>query len=342
MPTKEATRLASTHTRGIIEAFLQYLEEERRYPASTVSTYSRSYERLAVFLDAEELHLLQVEDDELRRFVNRTSKGHADNTRRKLIMELRSLYEWMQNVVRIQPVNYAKAIKPPKVAGSDPHPTPDDVWKRLWWSRLSDVDRVAFGLGFFCGLRREEVTRLDPAQFGVRKGHVTTMWRKGGDFVTFPWEATYKFIAERRPDLALVRGEDVFLPALKRLLHDREGMHTLCGEWMRVRDPKWLNPTNFNKRMTAAETRLRFPAGTLKPHDLRHAFCTNLVALGVDLVDVAALAHHKDPKTTLIYVKLAQDPLAKYALREAVAAAPAPVAVALPTEAPKSVVRKRY
>jgi len=62
---------------------------------------------------------------------------------------------------------------------------------------------------------------------------------------------------------------------------------------------------HFRKaRKTAGIENFRF-------HDLRHDFCSNLVQRGVDLYTVAALAGHKDIKTTQRYAHLSPEKLRK-------------------------------
>jgi site-specific recombinase XerD len=58
----------------------------------------------------------------------------------------------------------------------------------------------------------------------------------------------------------------------------------------------------FEKAVKKAELRPAF-----RYHDMRHTFCSRLVAAGVPLLDVQQLAGHKSYSTTLRYAHLSKD-----------------------------------
>ena len=60
----------------------------------------------------------------------------------------------------------------------------------------------------------------------------------------------------------------------------------------------------FEKAVKKADLRPKF-----RYHDLRHTFCSRLVAAGVPLLEVQQLAGHKNYSTTLRYAHLSPDHL---------------------------------
>lgn len=62
--------------------------------------------------------------------------------------------------------NPALLLVAPQVNNVAPKAIPDEVWRALWCHKsLDGNERTALALGFYCGLRRQEVVDLSATHF---------------------------------------------------------------------------------------------------------------------------------------------------------------------------------
>ena len=175
-----------------------------------------------------------------------------------------------------------------------------------------------FGLGFFCGLRRAEITNLSAAQVDSDQDLLVGFVRKGGGEGVFPYRSAVRLFAQRL--LCLIGDPYVFLSALERRADARcggrlmgWGSSTPKDSALRVgavRGPDWSSHA-MNRQVRRVLVRCGLEGGVLTPHALRHSFVTNLLRADVPLHVVASLAGHRDVSTTMRYAAIAVDPLAE-------------------------------
>ena len=158
---------------------------------------------------------------------------------------------------------------------------------------LSGIRDAALLGVLLCGLRRSEVVALRTSDYDAEQGRLI-VHGKGR------------------------KERDVYLPqAVQRALN-------AWLQW-RVGDGALFTPIKYNvivnARLSAQSVynvllKRATQAGVWKvsPHDLRRTFVSRLLESGADVIIVARLAGHSDPKTTAIYDKRADD-----AARQAVA-----------------------
>lgn len=321
-----------------VNRFLVYAATQ--HEPMTVYTYQRTMAALVSWADEQGVDLQTASPGDLLRFADlplergkRAGESRSPAYKKRRLMELRSLYKWASKVERLVVSDPAEAFKPPKHQRViNPKPIPVDTWTRVWNSNLADSDRVAFGLGMFAGLRRDEVCRLAPSSV-VTELILTNFWRKGGKIIeALSFASAYAVFCDGMPSLV---GDPSWFPsALRRVLMARRG-EPLLLDWredqrasqIRRRhsvegmDMAFIDPHTFNARFEKAQRAAGIAADDrCTPHQLRHGFVTYLVdILGADdLVAISRAAGHASVEITLAYLKVGtpSDPLAAVTVRQ--------------------------
>lgn len=309
----------------LVNGFLAYAE--RRYQPMTHYTYARAMNGLLAWAKTEGVTLVSASTGDLDRFCDlplaigkRLGEPPSAATRKRRIMELRSLYKWAVRVERAMREDPSQGLLVPTIDNENPKPVPLDVWVPLWGSDLSDMDRVALGLCFFVGLRRQEVLRLRPVSVEAQVMTLRNFWRKGGKIVeSLSFDTAYKTFAKKMPET--VGDPRLFPLALKRVCKARENEALLLDyrermDYRRLSGHRratpmdLINPETFNKRMYQLQHDAGIPEGKwVTPHQLRHGFVTYLVdMLGEQhIVKVSRMAGHSDPRVTMRYLAVGKD-----------------------------------
>jgi site-specific recombinase XerD len=316
--------MSKSLNRGLVARYLEYCRRERGRSPQTVYKYALSLEALVEHVGSRRLVELGPED--LRGWVHapmakrRGAKAVGDAaapaTVKRKVAELRSFYRWLHEVEGLVQRNPALALAAPTVHNENPRPAPEGLWRALWGADLNDDERVAFGLAYFCGLRRHEVTLLAAGHFvDVPERRLAGFKRKGGAKANLPYQSCVRLVEERRPDL-IGGSADSFLEPLDRLRAGRVGAATLLP-WAQPTPrfkhdaPKgFVDPFQFNRRLGRALVRAGLSERAFTPHQLRHSFCTNLLDMGVPLLAVSRLANHSSVVITQRYLATREDPLA--------------------------------
>lgn len=320
--------MAAPANMKLLASYLEYSRRERGRSPQTIYQYATSLRNFLGYVGPR--NVLDLGPDDLRPWVHEaTAKGRGAReagsepspaTVKRKVAELRSFYRWLHEVEGVIRRNPALALSAPVVHNENPKPCPEEAWKRLWAADLELSDRVAFGLGYFCGLRRHEVTLLAPGHVvDVPKPLLLGFKRKGGKKANLPWLSCVRLYGQRRPDL-IGGGAETFTEAFVALREERVGRPTLVS-WAdslnrnlgRNRDPQtpkdFVDPFQFNRRLGKALEAAGLAAGSFTPHQLRHSFCSNMLDMGVPLLDVSRLANHSTVVVTQRYLASKEDPL---------------------------------
>jgi integrase len=138
--------------------------------------------------------------------------------------------------------------------------------------------KTFIAMGLYTGLRRMEMFRLKWSDIDTAKLELIVRKSKGKKFRIVPINQNLAQILSKHP--RYISGELVF--------YGRNG-----NQWQ---DPR----RGFNKVFLDAGL------PTMRIHDMRHSFISNLVASGVDLRTVKELAGHSNIQTTMKYAHLAK------------------------------------
>ena len=274
-----------------VAAFVTWMRERRNAPVETWSKYQRVCGSWAAHLPTPlaERDVLDVEE-----WLDRPRRGGVSPKAATVANDLAvigSMYRW--GITRLGwPRNPAALAGKPTVHNRQPRPVDDDDWLRVWSNpRLEDDARVVLGLGYFCGLRRAEMTSLHASQ--VWGGALVNFTRKGDCEDRFDYRDLLDHWDWHAPHL-LVDPDLLDLP-LRRLA--RRGDQALLP-W-----GPWLSPRAVNKRLARWLDECGLASDAFTPHSLRHSFATNLLRSGVPLDVACDLCNHSSPTITMRYVR---------------------------------------
>lgn len=311
--------------RAMCRAWLDWLSNRGRQPV-TVYQYAEKLEQFCQHAGERPIAALSLSDLEAWIDRPRARRAHgaqgADATKGKDIVVIRGLYRYLVGRGHLA-FDVTAELQAPPIRNHNPRAIPPEVWSAFWHSdALTEVERVVYGLGFFCGLRREEICRLTPEHFDTASGRIVNFPRKGDRNAkasgVLPYLSCARLFGEKRPEL--IGMPDTFLAPLTALLAARSDKPYLIpwGEAATLRrradkpgpPPDMTSPDQVNRRLQLRLKRLGMPERIFTPHSLRHSFVTYVLEMGVPLHVVSRLAGHADVSITMRYVRLADDPLA--------------------------------
>jgi site-specific recombinase XerD len=147
-------------------------------------------------------------------------------------------------------------------------------------------DRALFELAYACGLRAEEIVRLDLADVDY-DGEQLRVEGKGGKT---------RFVPAGEVALRAVR---LYLERARPALRGESDQSALFLS----RSGRRLGTSDIRRRLRAWTARAGVP-GAISPHALRHSFATHLLDGGADLRSIQELLGHSSISTTQVYTRV--------------------------------------
>jgi site-specific recombinase XerD len=265
--------------------------ETRGASAHTLRAYRRDLAELAAWATerGDEPGSLAYRD--LRAYAaSLSARRLAPTTVARKLAAVRGLHDHLvrsgkapQNPARLMPSPKRRA-RLPRALGAEEIA---DLLQRIPASAPLEVrDRALFELVYACGLRAEEIVRLDldAPDFDSEslrvdgKGSVTRIVPMGEP----AQRALERYLETARPALAANRAE-------RALFLSRRGRR--------------LSPSDVRRRLERW-VREAAVAGHVSPHTLRHSFATHLLEGGADLRAIQELLGHASLSTTQIYTRV--------------------------------------
>lgn len=220
--------------------------------------------------------------------------SYGERTVNRMLSALRGVLKAAWQLGQIDTEDYRRALDFKSVKTADLAPAGrsvsiDEVRTLLRAAAGQDPprswrDQALFIAMFAGGLRRQEVSALDTAQYDPTTGSIKVQRGKRGKFrETYlaegyrPWIAPwFEFQKDRGCEPLFVRWDRDKGPTTTRL--GRAGVDHVLGELVDLSG-----------------------VDDLTPHDLRRTFATDLLENGADILMVQKLMGHADVKTTAIY-----------------------------------------
>lgn len=307
LPTAPRTHLSDTSaypahvadTERLISVYLRTLTSPQ-----TIRTYNTEIRMFVAFLVGESgrsLNEVTVEDLSLYR--ERLLKAYAPATAAKKLAALRRFltFAYMGGVTKINPEALRFFAKSPKV-GQDPSYnvlTVEELGRMLSVARATSMrDYVLLAVLAGAGLREAEVVGLKVGDFreaGGEEGQVfLRIMGKGAKIRAVPVSPDLWRLVQRH---ILLSGRSLtsHSDARKPLFTSREGGgdKPLTTRAVRYIVKKYANAAGITK--------------AISPHSIRHTVGTNMAVNEAPLLIIQQFLGHSDPKTTMRYVRRAEE-----------------------------------
>ncbi len=286
-----------------IDAFAQYLADERRSSVRTVETYIRDLRSLRDFAleegltpDASKLDIVA-----LRGFLSSLFRSNQASTLSKKVSAIRSFYRFLLKR-RMIDTNPAAGLRSPKVAKSLPRFLTVDQAFQVMASPPKENERAK-------PLQVRDRALLETLYgTGVRVGELASMDLGDCDFK----EASARVLGKGGKERVVPLGRSA-LEALEEYLPERRGLLAKAKE--RDAGALWLSRrgTRLSVRQVQNIVRrhgtLGAGRGDLHPHAIRHTCATHLLDAGADLRAIQELLGHASLSTTQRYTHVSVDRL---------------------------------
>ena len=274
-----------------VEAFLAYLEVERRTSKHTLDAYRRDLEALAHWSEAQGCDVLALQPEQVRAFVAAEHRrGLSPKSLQRRLSACRSFYGWHVRQGRLA-ASPTAAIRAPKAPRKLPQVLDPDEVKALVEvptdAPLGLRDRALLELFYSSGLRLSELCALRWHDLDLADGLVTVLG-KGSKQRSVPLGSHARnALREWRTSTGAASDAPVF--------PGRAGPITPRAVQLRLR--QLAQRQGLFKRV--------------HPHLLRHSFASHILESSGDLRGVQELLGHADIATTQIYTHLDYQHLAK-------------------------------
>ena len=284
-----------------IDAFAEYLLDERRSSPRTVDTYVRDLQSFREHVIAEGLSpdAQALDIVALRGFLAELFRTNQPSTMKKKVSAMRSFFRFLLKRGMIDR-NPAAGLRSPKVPTGLPRFLTVDQAFRVMEAppkedgrqeRLRARDRALLETLYGTGVRVGELASIDLDDCYLSEGSVRVLGKGGKERLVPLGEESLswlqKYLQESRP--ALMRGGDC--PQL--FVTSRKAGMTRQAFWYAIR--KYAVAAGIGQKVS--------------PHVLRHSFATHLLNHGADLRVVQLLLGHSDLSTTQIYTHIAREGL---------------------------------
>lgn len=274
----------------LLMAYEDFLKNEKRASANTVSSYLRDVNQFAAAMDGRGVDLTQVVTRDIEDYANSlTKRGKSSATVTRSVASLKSFYSCLMGKGYVGQ-NPAKGVTPAKVERKLPQVlTSREVELFLEQPECTDLkgyrDRAMLELLYATGIRVSELIDLDVDNVNL-PGGVLKCFSKGKERMIplYPTaiRALGEYIHNVRPQLVDSPDESALFVNMNGERMSRQGFWKLIKYYQ--------DKAGIQKDIT--------------PHTLRHSFAAHLLENGADLRSIQEMLGHADISSTQIYSKL--------------------------------------
>lgn len=270
-----------------LQAFIQYLQVEKRASEHTVKNYHRDLQRLQHFCNEQQIdHWNGIQSSDIRQHIaNRHRKGINSKSLQRELSAVRSFYNYLLKK-KLHDHNPAKQIQAPKQARKLPKTLDVDQVNGMLEapanSNLEIRDLAMFELFYSSGLRLSELASVNIDDINLKERLLRVRFGKGGKQRDLPIGSK----AIKAINTWLTHRPETAEPAL---FTSKRGTR-LSQRSIQLRLDLWCKKNDMNEHV--------------HPHMLRHSFASHLLESSQDIRAIQELLGHSNVTTTQIYTHL--------------------------------------
>ena len=276
-----------------IKDYRFYLKIERGLSGNSIQAYTRDIEKLALFIDSNDLHKgpVSVDDGLIQEFLYSGTKGLAPRSRARLLSGLRNFFDYLifEDYRKDNPTDLLEA---PKIGRK----LPDTLSEEEINAIIAAIDlskpegernKAMLEILYSCGLRVSEMIGLQISDLFFEEGFIRVIGKGNKQ----------RFVPINRYMIRLIIN---YKDLIRNKINVQQGFE----------DTLFLNRrgSKISRNMVFMILRdLVEQAGikkTVSPHTLRHSFATHLLENGADLRAIQQMLGHESITTTEIYMHL--------------------------------------
>lgn len=306
-----------------IDAWLEWMKGRGR-SARTLEAYGLALRRLHEFLREDGQALLDADAGQLELFtgIHLHRMNVVARSRAPYISAVKGFFAWAAARRIIRKASPARELQHPVAGRPLPNTISLENAERLMWAPdmstfigIRDAAMLAMLIG--CGLRVSGLVGLNEGDLQVTQINkaarlIVRVTEKGNKtrMIPVPKEAEmllrvymgHEELAQIDRDVQVKRGQAT---VADRVLFVSTKAGSIAPEDHRG-ERRRLTRKGVHDMMQRYGQRLGIPKEQLHPHALRHLFGTELTESDVSLASTQDLMGHADPKSTAVYIQLAQ------------------------------------
>jgi len=283
----------------IIDHFIAYLENEKRYSDHTITSYKDDLKSLVDFLSREEFGDLLTVSPRIARFYTATlHEKYSPTSIARKISSIRSFYNYIckEELMKENPFVDVELPKKPKKLPNFIYPEEiENLFKIFDIKKPVDKrDKLILEFLYGTGVRVSELCNIKIRDIDFDR-RVVLIHGKGSKDRLVP---LHNILIEQLKDYIITTRKEF----LKRNNNQdsRNVFLNFKGTSLSDRGVRLI----INKILTRSEETLN-----ISPHTLRHTFATHLLNNGADLRSVQELLGHSHLSSTQIYTKVSKEKL---------------------------------
>ena len=279
-----------------IKNFKTYLQNEKRYPETTITSYLDDLEIYKKYIKGNIVDYKTITKEEIRGFLkDLDSKEYAKTTISRILSSLRHFYSYLV-INKVTKANPFKLIKNPKREKHLPNFLQPNELQEIFDSieletPLGIRNRLIIELLYATGLRVSELVDLKLNDIDEGNKEIRVLGKGSKERIVFFGDYALKYLKmyekDSRPELLNGKSSEYLI-----LNKDGEQITTRGVEVI------------INKIVNEAALK-----HNISPHVIRHTFATDLLNNGADLKSVQELLGHSSLSTTQIYTHITNERL---------------------------------
>lgn len=278
-----------------ILGFKSYLEIERSLSPNSVDAYISDIKKLANFARKINKNQLQIQKNDLSKFVKNISKsGVSVRTQCRIISGIKAFYKYLliEDYINTNP---SELLESPRVGQKLPDIlTIEEVDLLIAAIDLSKNEgsrnRAMLEILYSCGLRVTELITLKLSNINLKEGFIRVIGKGNKERLAPIGDAAIKYL-------------NIYLDENRNFQSVKKGYDDILFLNRRGKQLSRVMIFTIIKRLSVKINLKK----KISPHTFRHSFATHLIKGGADLRAVQEMLGHESITTTEIYTHLDKD-----------------------------------